>query len=508
MLNNWLFKTQGKPDKGGKEMKKVLLQGSLLGTLMLAGVAAYLILFLQDSGKTYAQENPLQIPTLIDSLEADNNIELAIQDGAHEFFAGIKSDTKGFGQSYLGPTIRLYKGETTRLTYRNNLTENTTVHGHGLHVSGRVDGGPQGKILAGQSRTVDLPIAQEAGTSWYHPHYMGKTGEQVHAGLAGLYIIEDENSQSLPLPKAYGVDDIPLIIQDRTFVDGKMKPYKVTHRQILDGLVEETLVINGTVNPYHQVPAGWVRLRLLNASNARFYRFFFTDDAPFYKIATEGGFLNKPVAMTSLSMSPGERNEIMVNLADLTSLSLMAEFLPMDPEDQTWFFENPVQRVIDLRVDASLPANGTLPNKLNDIAYYQQADIDTAVRRDFTMYMEDEDQELHGHNLLSINHVAMQMDVINEQVKQGDMELWMVKGEMMPHPFHVHGVSFQIITHNGQPPVEADRGWKDTLVVTEEPTEILMRFDHLASPEFPYMYHCHIFEHEESGMMGQFTVTN
>ena len=101
----------------------------------------------------------------------------------------------------------------------------------------------------------------------------------------------------------------------------------------------------------------------------------------------------------------------------------------------------------------------------------------------------------------------MQMDVINEQVKQGDMELWMVKGEMMPHPFHVHGVSFQIITHNGQPPAEADRGWKDTLVVTEEPTEILMRFDHLASQEFPYMYHCHIFEHEESGMMGQFTVT-
>ena len=112
-----------------------------------------------------------------------------------------------------------------------------------------------------------------------------------------------------------------------------------------------------------------------------------------------------------------------------------------------------------------------------------------------------------GHNLLSINNVAMQMDVINERVKQGDMELWTVKGEMMPHPFHVHGVSFQIITHNGQPPAEADRGWKDTLVVTEEPTEILMRFDHLASQEFPYMYHCHIFEHEESGMMGQFTVT-
>ena len=104
---------------------------------------------------------------------------------------------------------------------------------------------------------------------------MGKTSDQVHAGVAGLYIIEDKNSQSLPLPKEYGVDDIPLIIQDRTFVDGKMQPYAVKHRQILDGLIEETLVVNGTLNPYHKVPAGWVRLRLLNASNARFYRFFF-----------------------------------------------------------------------------------------------------------------------------------------------------------------------------------------------------------------------------------------
>ena len=488
-------------------MRKVFALGTLLGALVLAGVAAYLILFVQDTGKTYTQENPLQIPTLIDSLEAGNNIELAIEDSAHEFFPGIKSTTKGFSQSYLGPTIRLYKGETTRLTYRNNMQEVTTVHGHGLHVAGHIDGGPQGKIMAGKIRTVSLPIVQEAGTSWYHPHLMGKTSDQVHAGLAGLYIIEDKNSQSLPLPKEYGVDDIPLIIQDRTFVDGKMQPYAAKHRQILDGLIEETLVVNGTLNPYHKVPAGWVRLRLLNASNARFYRFFFTDAAPFYKIATEGGLLNKPVAMTSLSMSPGERNEIMVKPADLNSLSLMAEFLPVDPEDQSWFFENPVQRVLDLRVDASLQGNGTLPNKLNDIEYYQQADIDSAVKRDFTMYMEDEDRELHGHNLLSINHVAMQMDVINARVKKGDMELWTVKGEMMPHPFHVHGVSFQIITHNGQPPAEADRGWKDTLVVTEEPTEILMRFEHIATEEFPYMYHCHILEHEDSGMMGQFTVT-
>ena len=193
--------------------------------VVMVSVTGYVILSGQDSAKTYSQENALLIPTLIDSREAGNNVELVIQENEHEFFSGVKSETKGFSQSYLGPTIRFYKGETTRISFRSEIDEPTTVHGHGLHVDGNVDGGPQGEILPGDTKDVVLPIVQEAGTSWYHPHFEAKTADHVHAGLAGLYLIEDENSQTLPLPKEYGINDIPLVVQDRSFVDGKMQPY-------------------------------------------------------------------------------------------------------------------------------------------------------------------------------------------------------------------------------------------------------------------------------------------
>ncbi|MEM7197378.1 MAG: multicopper oxidase domain-containing protein [Pseudomonadota bacterium] len=460
-----------------------------------------------DQTKTYPQENALAIPALIDSRSAGNAIKLVIQKGNHEFFPTVESATKGFGQSFLGPTIRLYKGKETRIDFVNALDEPTTVHGHGLHVAGDVDGGPQSKILPGETKSVVLPIVQEAGTSWYHPHLMGKTAEHVHAGLAGLYLIEDANSLALPLPKNYGVDDIPLIVQDRSFAQGKMQPYNVTGAQHFDGLREETLIVNGTINAYHKVPQGWVRLRLLNGSNARFYRFFFADDVPFYKIATEGGFLNKPVTITELIMAPGERNEIMIDLANHETLSLMAEFLPADP-DENIQSNYPVQGVVALQSDAALPSAGTLPKKLNDIRYFDQEDRQAAIEREIFLNMDDDVKHTDPHNMFGINDEPMNMAVINERVKKGDLELWTVTGEMMPHPFHIHGVSFQIVTHNGAPPAEEDRGWKDTVIVSGEPTTLLMQFHHTATEEFPYMYHCHILEHEDAGMMGQFTVTN
>ena len=472
--------------------------------------------------KTYPQENALIIPRLIDSRAVNHDITLSLENGEHEFFPGVKSKTSGFNQPYLGPSIRLYNGEATKISFINNIGEPTTVHGHGLHVAGKVDGGPQSKILPGETKSVVLNIAQEAGTSWYHPHLMGKTAAHTHAGLAGFYLIEDENSQTLALPKEYGVDDIPLVIQDRSFVEGKMQAYAISAEQMIDGLREETLVVNGTINAYHPVPAGWVRLRLLNASNARFYRFFLSDGQDFYKIATEGGFLNHPLAISELTMSPGERNEIMLDLTNQTSVSLMAEFLPADTGDLAELpvlgellsslanSNNPVQPVVELRPDTTLKASGTLPERLNDINYYSAADKQAAVKRTLSLDMDDAinatDNATDTHSMFGTNGQPMNIDFINERVQRGALELWTITADFMPHPFHVHGVSFQIITHNGQAPAAADRGWKDTVIVSEEPTEILMRFNHLATDEFPYMYHCHMMEHEDGGMMGQFTV--
>jgi len=238
---------------------------------------------------------------------------------------------------YLGTTIHLHKGGQAHIDFIKRLAESTTVQGHGLHVNGNIDGGPQQIIEPGKTRKITIPVEQQAGMSWYHPHLMGKTAQHVHAGLAGIYLIEDANSKNLPLPSKYGVNDIPLIVQDRTFINGVMKPYEVTVDQMMDGLREETIVVNGTVNAFHEVPKGWLRLRLLNASNARFYRFYLDRDVPLYKIATEGGFLNNPIPIKYMDMSPGERNEIMINLSEIEQVSLMEGFLPAEPENSLIF---------------------------------------------------------------------------------------------------------------------------------------------------------------------------
>ncbi len=456
-----------------------------------------------------AGQNPLLIPELIDSRETPE-IMLNMQHGQHQFYAGVQSETKGFNGDYLGPTIRLYRDFDATITFVNDIGEPTSVHGHGLHVRGEIDGGPQGVIEQGESWQITIPVRQEAGVSWYHPHLMGTTAHQVHAGLAGLYFIEDENSQSLDLPKAYGVNDIPLIVQDRSFTDGAMNVYAVTAEQLEDGLREDTLVVNGTVDAYHVVPQGWVRLRFVNGSNARFYRFSFANNEPFFKIATEGGFLNRPVEMTAIDMAPGERNEIMIDLSNSTGATLMADFLNEDGEvggGLNPFAATPQVTALEFRVDESLQPSGTLPDVLNDIAYFDRSEATQF--RTFSLDMDGGDDDAGNANngdLFSINGSSMNMMVVNERVKKGEIEIWQITGDQMLHPFHMHGVSFQILTHNGEPPAEADRGWKDTVVVGEGTTEIILRFDYVATDAFPYMFHCHIFEHEDSGMMGQFTV--
>ena len=483
-------------------MKKCLLLTLSLLVILIGGCS---------NENSLQGQNPLLIPPLIDTNNG-KEARLVFENGKHEFYPGVESDTMGFNGSYLGPTIRLHKNEKAKISFTNKMGENTSIHGHGLHVNGDIDGGPQQVIKPDTTWEIEIPVVQQAGTSWYHPHLMGKTAEHVYAGLAGLYIIEDEHSKALDIPRKYGVNDIPIVVQDRSFTQGKMDPYYVNHQLMMDGVRGDTLVVNGTINPYHRVPKGWVRLRLLNGSNARFYRFYLSNKAPFYKIATEGGFLNQPVAIESLSMSPGERNEIMIDMSTIETVNLMAELLPADPEDQLLSLSNPTKSVVELRTDAAIVPQGELPEKLNDINFFTSTDKSQAVIRNFHLNMEDADAKSstivghHMHHVFAINGKSMDINRIDERVKKGELELWRITADMMPHPFHMHGVSFQIVSLNGKPPAEEDRGWKDTVVVTEEPTELLMRFNHVADDKTPYMYHCHILEHEDGGMMGQFTV--
>ncbi|QUS56584.1 multicopper oxidase family protein [Pseudovibrio brasiliensis] len=431
--------------------------------------------------------NPLFIPELIDSRTHNGPIDVSIQNGQHEFVAGRTTPTLGYNGSYLGPTIRMYQGEDTHIRFTNLMKEPTTVHGHGLHVPGEVDGGPQLRIEPGETWDVTLPIVQEASTNWYHPHLMGTTAKQVHAGLAGFYLIEDENSQLLGLPNTYGLDDIPIAIQDRTFKNGVMTPYPTSPP---DDLREDTIIVNGTLNPVLEVPPSLIRLRLLNGANARAFEIYRSDGGPLIKIATEGGLLEQAVKLESIKMSPGERNEVIIDMSAMDEVDLKVVFLAKKYTSLNTMIA-PTQQMLRLKTSSKLEKqNTTVPYTLNHIQPYN-AD-DALVSRSFDL--ED----------MAINGVKMDPEVINEQVKLGELEIWTIDSGR--HPFHMHGASFQILSINGKAPAPEDRGWKDTINPRGQ-AKILLRFNHEASKQYPYMYHCHILEHEDMGMMGQFTVT-
>lgn len=462
----------------------------------------------------------LPIPALVDGSRGAP-VDLHIREGAWSFRPGVTTPTLGISQQYLGPTIRTRKNTELNLRYKNALGEGVAIHGHGLHVPGEVDGGPQLEMAPGDEWRPSLSIVQPAATCWYHSHTHGKTGDQVYRGLAGMMIIDDDDADALDLPGRYGIDDLPIIIQDRTFDKQGRLVYSLNEAGE-DGWLGETVIVNGAIAPVADVPAGKVRLRLLNGANARFYIVTFADQRAFQKIATDGGFLAAPVPMKAMEMAPGERCEIIVDMSDGRPADLIAAFEDeIDAAEEGMvnnvlnLFRGSEKRLpapaLSLRVDRSLtPHTAPLPRTLATIDRPAVSQISRT--RDFVLTMEDGGGHAahagHAAMDMTINGSAMDMSVINERVKQGVWERWRVRSEQGAHPFHVHGCSFLIERMEGAAAPPDQQGWKDVVVLDDDDwSEFVVRFDHPATDRHPYMYHCHILEHEDRGMMGQFTVT-
>jgi FtsP/CotA-like multicopper oxidase with cupredoxin domain len=468
-----------------------------------------------------AKHRALPIPPMADGTYGEV-IPLNIQEGHWFFNLDTPTKTLGFSQDFLGPTIRTRQGTKLNLSYSNNINENVSVHGHGLHVTGELDGGPHRSLAPGDSWNPSLPIIQQAATCWYHSHTHGKTGDQVYRGLAGLIIIDDDNADSLNLPSRYGIDDIPVIFQDKTFDTASQLVYSLKDAGE-DGWLGETVIVNGAIAPLAKVPKGLVRLRLLNAANARFYILQFKDGRTFQQIASDGGLLPSAVPISTLEMGPGERCEIIVDMSDGLPASLLTLFEDaFDGEDGE--DEDDGDETIDtsqfsaslfLEVNSTLtPHNGAIAKQLNTISRPLEKQV--KVTRDFILEMQSSDNSkegettaVHHHTMpMTINGASMDMAVINESVKAGIWERWRIKSDAGEHPFHIHGCSFLIDKIAGEEPSKNNLGWKDTVILDDDAwSEILVKFDLEANQQYPYMYHCHILEHEDMGMMGQFTVT-
>ncbi|MFI8947602.1 multicopper oxidase family protein [Streptomyces sp. NPDC053750] len=481
--------------------KRVLvIAGSVLTVLSLLVGGAFLWLWTGADVNTVGKEsfdNELAIPPLAESrLGKDGTrvFDLRMQQGQKEFRDGRKTSTWGFNGDYLGPTLRAERGEKVRVRIRNGLDEPSTVHWHGMHLPAEMDGGPHQMVAPGATWSPHWTVDQPAATLWYHPHPHGATEKHVQRGLAGMFLLDDPASDRPALPGRYGIDDLPVIVQDVTFEGAD---FDHGHGMMQNaGFLGERTMVNGTLSPYREVADERVRLRLLNASTARTYTFGFSDDRAFDLVGTDGGLMERPAALERVQLSPGERAEIVVTMRPGERTVLRS--FPQDNYGGAW-----QQRfnggddsfdVLQLRAADRLRPSPRTPAELGTL---EVPDGTKAVKaRHFDLKRS------------GINGRAMAMDRVDEIVTRGTAETWTVRNTNgMPHNFHVHDVQFRVLEVNGEPPSAALRGPKDTVFLPHGTTmKLAMRFDGPADPDTPYMYHCHLLSHEDQGMMGQFVV--
>lgn len=433
----------------------------------------------------------LIVPPLLDPVPENGvkRFDLAIEARTHRFFDGIDTATYGIEASYLGPTLLLRRGETVSIGFTNRLDEATTMHGHGMHLPAAMDGGPHQVIEPGRTWRAEYTVNQKACTNWYHPHLMGKTAEHVYFGLAGMMIVEDDESVGLDLPRTYGVDDIPLVIQDRRFDASGQIDYSPSRMEIMRGYRGGERIVNGVIAPTFTARSGKLRLRLLNGSNAEVYRLGFSDGREFYQIAGDNSFLERPAVLSEVTLSPGERAEIVVDLEGFEGTNVRLEE------------RGDGKTIVDIFVSEIPGFRAPLSPRLTELSAYDPAE---AVRtRTF---------ELSGRmGEFFINGVSMDLNVINEQVPLNEVEIWEVRNAMnMPHNFHIHATHFRLLERNGRADAvaENERGYKDTVYLPpDERVKLIVKMTDYADADLPYMYHCHFLEHEDAGMMGQFVVT-
>lgn len=424
--------------------------------------------------------------------------ELTAQAGTSGPIAGRATPTWGFNGAVLGPTLRAQNGERVRVVVRNHLDEETSVHWHRMHVPARADGGPHQPIAPGASWTAEWTVDQEPATLWYHPHPHGATERHVYRGLAGFFLLDAADGARAPaLPHEYGVDDIPVVIQDRRYTPAGQLD-ETTSDDV--GMTGPVILTNGISDAHLVCTRQRTRLRLLNGSSGRSYHLGFSDDREFRLIGTDGGLLPKPVVTERIFLSPGERAEIVVDLRPDEQVLLRS--YPADAAHRGRIDSRLARRfglkdtvdVLTLRTGRVLGTSAEVPARLAEIAPIAPAS--SVPRRNF---------DLQWH---MINHERMAMSRIDFAVTEGTTEVWGVRNvDNWPHNFHVHDVQFQVLTINDRTPPPELRGRKDTLYLAPgDRATIAMTFSGPSDPMHPYMFHCHLLAHEDGGMMGQFLV--
>lgn len=418
--------------------------------------------------------------------------DLTMETGTTELLSGISSSTMGYNGAYLGPTIKVTKGDAVQLNITNNVGAETTTHFHGLHVPAYSDGGPMTTFASGTTWSPSFTINQAAGTFWYHPHYLGTTAYQVGHGLAGMIIIEDSTTASY-LPSSYGVDEIPLIVQSVPVSSAGV----IQSATAALASSSYPLMVNGAnaklSTPTLEVYTNRIRLHLLNGSMDDILTFSRTDGTDLVQVASDGGLLESPISVASIELVAGERAQIVLDTT--AAITLQCKVTAGGAAGGSGTYD-----IVSITTsDTTTPS--TLETSLNTITAYSTT---SATARTITYSNNGNTMEINGvagttMAIMEENAIDVTLDAIEEWT--------IVNNTALTHSFHIHDVPFLVISVNGSAPTNGWAGWKDTIKVAADTTiKVAMQFSDYYSSEYAYMFHCHNVIHEDEGMMGMFYV--
>jgi FtsP/CotA-like multicopper oxidase with cupredoxin domain len=425
--------------------------------------------------------------------------------------------------------VRTNRNYDMTLKLDNQLDENTTIHWHGFKVPADMDGGPDFPVVSKSSKTYSFKMQQPSAPLWFHPHPDMQTGKQVYMGLAGVFLLEDNISKTLEAENMLPSKDkdVVLLVQDRRFGSLKNGVRELIYKNKSidsDGMLGDTILVNGSVYPRHNVSTTQYRYRLYNVSNARNYDFAFSDGRKFKIVATDGGLLNEPVEVDHIKLGAAERVELVVDFSQdsigsrvsLISKSFKADVMSRmmnnnSSDSGDGRLENGTELKImqfyiakeesdNISLYSTLPQTAEIAKRLNP----QTAD-NVDKNREFVMSMYRGSGGMSSM-VFAINGKLFDPKRIDEYIPANSTEIWSIKNTSpMAHPFHAHATQFQIIDRDGVEASGTDLGWKDTfLVKSGETIRIIGKFEEVNRGD--YMYHCHILEHEDAGMMGYFRV--
>ena len=427
--------------------------------------------------------------------------------------------------SYLGPVIRLLRGQKVRLRFTNHLAEDSIVHWHGLDVPEAADGHPRLAIGPGREYVYEFEVTNRAGTYWYHAHPHMRTGAQIYRGLAGLFLVRDPEEDALGLPS--GDTELLCVLQDRRF---DARNQLVFHgggmMEMMNGFLGDRVLVNGRPQPTTDVDAAWHRVRVLNGSNARIYKLAWSRDLPMILIGGDGGLLEHAVRQPSLTLAPGQRADLLLDLSGLpagseTHLDSQA-FAEADAGVVGMMGmmgmmgggaavpNGAALRIMTLRTRARAGRAFRVPDRLSSFEAAASLRSDAPIRRVPLAFQRM--QWLIGGRTFGMDDVAAE-----ETVTAGSTHLWEFAnlpsgmGMQAAHPIHMHGRQFRVVERTGGRATStlraglADAGWRDTVLVLPGET-VRVQVTFTRHPGL-YLYHCHILEHEDMGMMRNFRVT-